>query len=324
MPDARLLMILTENHTLVAPDDLRGLVDLAVVAEENGFDAVMLSEHLALGPSANALGEPDNPRDYAAPGNQDPNMSWPSNIVMASAVAAATNRVRIVLGAIIAPLRHPVAMAKELATLDRLSQGRLVVQPTVSWHKDEYDALGVPFGQRGRILDEQLVALMALWGPSPATHRGEFFSFENVYSEPKPFRNGRPTMWFGGQTMHEPLLRRLVAYGDGFHPFGTPTERDLAKLAAGLTEAGRSLDDLERIGGTRAHFSGAHDVADLAESMATFDEQLASGYTTFCMKPSQHTDDVSEVPELCREMVRHVADLTKAGSAARSGSASEG
>jgi probable F420-dependent oxidoreductase len=302
-------MILTENHTLVEPNDLRGLVDLAVVAEQAGFDAVMLSEHLALGPSADEFGRPRNPRDYAAPGNQDPNMSWPSQIVMASAVAAATTRIRIVLGAIIAPLRHPVAMAKELATLDRLSQGRLVVQPTVSWHRDEYEALGVPFDRRGAILYEQLEALMALWGPSPASHRGEFFAFSNVFSEPKPVRNGRPAMWFGGQRMHRALLQRLVRFGDGFHPFGSPTEEDLAKLAAGLEAAGRSIDQLERVGGTRAKFLGVNDVADLDSAMATFGDQLDAGYTTFCMKPSQHTDDVAEVPDICRRMVDYVGRL---------------
>lgn len=309
MADAKLLMILTENHTLVDPDDLGGLVELAVIAEEAGFDAVMLSEHLALGPSANEFGLPENPRAYAAPGNQDPMMSWPSNIVMASAIASATERVRIVLGAIIAPLRHPVAMAKELATLDRLSGGRLVVQPTVSWHRDEYDALGVPFERRGKILDEQLRALSALWGPSPASFDGEFFAFTEVFSEPKPFRNGRPTMWFGGQRMHGPLLRRLVKFGDGFHPFGSPTEDDLAKLEVAMAEAGRDIADLEKIGGTRATFTGSDDVADIHESMASFGDQLDAGYTTFCMKPSQHTDDIADVPALCAEMVRYVAAL---------------
>lgn len=305
----RLLMILTENHTLVDPDDLRGLVDLAITAEQEGFDAVMLSEHLALGPSANELGEPTNLRDYAAPGNQNPMTSWPSNIVMASAVAAATERIRIVLGAIIAPLRHPVAMAKELATLDRLSLGRLVVQPTVSWHKDEYDALGVPFGQRGKILDEQLEALMLLWASSPASFRGEFFDFNDVYSEPKPFRNGRPSMWFGGQSMHDPLLRRIVKYGDAFHPFGSPTQGDLDRLAEGMRSAGRDISELERIGGTRATLTGADDVADIVESMATFPTQFAAGYRTFCMKPSQHTNDVTEVAGICRQMVEYVKTL---------------
>ncbi|MEM9890340.1 MAG: TIGR03619 family F420-dependent LLM class oxidoreductase [Actinomycetota bacterium] len=309
MAEARLLMILTENHTLVDADDLGGLVDLAVVAEEAGFDAVMLSEHLALGPSANALGEPANPRAYAAPGNQNPSTPWPSSIVLASAIAAATERVRIVLGAIIAPLRHPVALAKELATLDRLSGGRLVVQPTVSWHRDEYEALGVPFDRRGRILDEQLQALKELWGPSPASFDGEFFTFADVYSEPKPLRNGRPAMWFGGQSMHDALVRRLVEFGDGFHPFGSPSADDLDTLAAAMSAAGRDIADLEKIGGTRATFLGADDVADIHESMTTFGDQLREGYSTFCMKPSQHTDDVTEVPALCREMVRTVRSL---------------
>ena len=137
MTTPRLLMILTENEPLIDLSDLDAMVELARIADAEGFDAVMLSEHLALGPAAGTLGRPTNPREYAAPGNQDPAMAWPSQIVMASAIAAATTHVRIVLGAIIAPLRHPVAMAKELATLDRLSHGRLVVQPTVSWHRDE-------------------------------------------------------------------------------------------------------------------------------------------------------------------------------------------
>lgn len=304
-----MLMILTENHTLVPPDDLRGLVDLAVIAEDEGFDAVMLSEHLALGPSANELGEPENLRDYAAPGNQNPMTSWPSNIVMASAIAAVTSKVRIVLGAIIAPLRHPVAMAKELATLDLLSEGRLVIQPTVSWHPDEYAALGVPFNKRGKILDEQLEALIQLWGPSPATFHGEFFHFTDVYSEPKPFNKQPPTMWFGGQSMHDAMCKRIVSYADAFHPFGSPTAEDLDKLRRAMAAAGRGISELEMIGGTRAKFNGVDDVADVSVSIATFQDQMDAGYTTFCMKPSQHTDDIGDVPAICKQMVNHVRSL---------------
>ncbi len=237
-------------------------------------------------------------------------MSWPSSLVLASAISAVTERIRIVLGAIIAPLRHPVAMAKELATLDRLAGGRLVVQPTVSWHRDEYEALGVDFTKRGRILDEQLAALDRLWAPSPASFHGEFFDFDDVYSEPKPMRSTRPTMWFGGQSMHDRLLRRLVRYGSGFHPFGSPTIEDLAKLVAGLSEAGRNLRELELVGGTRATFAGPDDVSDIDLAMASFPEQIAAGYTTLCMKPSQHTDQFEEVAALCRHMVSHVEGLT--------------
>ena len=307
----RLLLILTENHTLVDPGDLAGLVRLAVDAEAAGFDSVMASEHIVLGPSAGALGRPLNPRAYAAPGNQDPATCWPSSNVLLAAVAAATSRVRLVMGAVIAPLRHPVLLAKELATLDRLSEGRLVVQPTVSWHREEYEALAVPFSERGRTLDEQLEAMAALWEHTPASHRGPRFAFEDVYCVPKPWRRdpARPRMWFGGQSMHPRLLRRLVQYGDGFHPFGAASAEDLAKLRAGLLAAGRDPAAIEMVGGTRATFTGADDTADIDEAMADFAEQIEAGFTTFCVKPSQHTDDPAEVRALCEHIVAQTARL---------------
>jgi probable F420-dependent oxidoreductase len=303
------LLILTENHTLVPPGDLDGLVKMARAAERAGMDAVMLGDHVCLGPSAGALGRPENPRSYAAPGKQDPATEWPSPIVMAAAIAASTSRIRIVLAALITPLRNPVVLAKDLATLDRLSAGRLVVQPTVSWARDEYQAVGVAFESRGRILDDGLAAMKVLWRGAPASYEGEYFSFDAVYSKPSPVDPGGPALWFGGQSVHPPLLRRLVAHGSGFHPFGSPSRADLEALEAGLRRAGRSPDDLEMIGGTRATFDGPEDIADLDESMASFDEQVAQGYTTFCMKPSQHTDDVADVESLCERMVGRLSLL---------------
>ena len=150
LSDLKLVLVLSENWTLTPPRDLRGLVEMAVVAEDAGFDAVMVSEHIVLGPSAGAEGIMGNPRDYAMPGNQDPAMPWPSSLVLLSAIAAATTRMRLAACAVIAPLRHPLLLARELGTLDLLSEGRLVVQPTVSWHRDEYEALGVPFSQARR------------------------------------------------------------------------------------------------------------------------------------------------------------------------------
>src|SRR5438874_13652151 len=106
------------------PPDVGDLVAFAVEAEQAGIDGVMVSEHVVLGPSADAAGLPANPRDYALPGNQDPATPWPSPLVLLSAVAAATSRIRLVAGALISPLRHPLASAKGPATLGRLSGGR--------------------------------------------------------------------------------------------------------------------------------------------------------------------------------------------------------
>ena len=307
----RLILILSENSTLVPPRDLRALVKIAVGAEEAGFDAVMVSEHVALGPGADSAGLPENPRDYALPFNQDPRTPWPDSLLLLSAVAAATTSLRLVAGAVIPPLRHPVLMAKQLATLDLLSEGRLVVQPTVSWLRSEYDALGVPFELRGELLDEHLAAWRTLWRDSPATFHGRHYSFDDVYLEPKPLRPAGPPLWFGSSSMHPPILRRLVEYGSGFNPLGRASAEDLDSLSRALQAHGRAIEDLELVGGTRGLFPGPDDVADLDQALASVPEQVARGFRSICIKPSQFIDDTAEIPSFCRAVVERVERLTR-------------
>jgi probable F420-dependent oxidoreductase len=304
-----MLLILSENWTLADGRDLPTLVGWAREAEDAGFDAVMLSEHVVLGPDAGAHGVMSNPRAYAAPGNQDSATPWPSSLLLLSAIAAATSRIRLVASAVLAPLRHPLLLARELGTLDLLSQGRLVVQPGVSWSRDEYAALGVPFHRRGRILDEQLAVMDALWRESPTSFHGTFFDFTDVYLEPKAFRPEGPRMWFGGQHVHGPVLDRLVRYGHGFHPFGTPTAQDLTMLRTALAEAGRDPAGIEMVGGTRATFPADDVCADLGAAMAPIAEQIEQGFTTFCVKPSQFIDDADELPGFLREVMRRAEAL---------------
>jgi probable F420-dependent oxidoreductase len=305
----RLVLILSENHTLIPARDLQALVRMAVEAEAAGFDAVMVSEHVVLGPGADANAVPENPRDYALPGNQDPSTPWPDALTLLSAVASATTTLRQVASSIIAPLRHPLLLAKQLATLDLLSEGRLVVQPTVSWHRPEYEALGVPFEKRGELLDEHLAAWRVLWRETPASFDGRHYQFSDVTMEPKPFRPGGPALWFGGETIHERLLRRLVQFGSGFNPLGRPSDEDLDRLRSGMTAAGRDLAELEMVGGTRGRFAGPDGVADLGEALASIPSQLEGGFTTICIKPSQFVDDPDEIPAFCREVVQRVDGL---------------
>src|SRR4051794_19949525 len=222
MAAARTVLVLSENWTMVSPRDLPGLAQVACGAERAGVDRVMLSEHVVLGPASSAAGLMGNPRDYAAPENQPPATPWPDSLVLAAAIAARTSTLRIALAAVIAPLRHPLLLAKQLATLDLLARGRLVVQPTVSWSAHEYAALGVPFTRRGAILDEQLEAMSAAWTDTPAAHVGERFSFQDVYLEPKPHHPGGPAMWFGGlRVLHAPLRRGRPPRG-GLFPLRPP------------------------------------------------------------------------------------------------------
>lgn len=306
----RLVSVLTENWTMTDPRDLRGIVRMAQDAEDAGFDMVMVSDHVLLGPSAGNAGRMANPRDYAMPGNQDPLTAWPSNIVLLSAIAQATSRIRLGAIALIAPLRHPLVLAHDLAALDLLSEGRLVIQPTVSWHRDEYDAIGVDFTQRGRILDEQLQVLKAVWQASPASFHGEHFAFDDVHLEPKPWTPAGPAMWFGGERVHPKIVERLVAFGSGFHPVGRVDADDIERLRALLTAAGRSTSDFEMVGGTRVEFPSDDSCAPLPEALQEIPRQMELGFTTFCIKPSIFIDDRSAHRAFCGEVVRRVAALT--------------
>jgi probable F420-dependent oxidoreductase len=305
----RMCLVLSENWTMTAGRDLPALVRWAREAEDAGFDSVMISEHIVLGPSAGANGVMANPREYALPGNQDPATPWPSSVVLLSAIAAVTTRIRLVAGAVIAPLRHPLLIARELGSLDLLSGGRLVVLPTVSWLEEEYAAMGVPFGSRGDLLDEHLAAWAVLWRDTPASFEGRHYAFRDVYFEPKAFRDCGPALWLGGGGMHRRMTERIVRYGDGFNPLGRPSAGDMQRLRRAMAAAGRDMASLELVGGTRAVFPDDRSTADLGQALELIPEQRAEGFTTFCIKPSQFTDDPDDVGRLCRDIVRRVSNL---------------
>lgn len=307
----KLVSVLTENWTMTDPRDLGRIVRMAQEAEDAGFDMVMLSDHVLLGPSAGDQGRMENPRDYAMPGNQDPAYAWPSSMVMLAAIAAVTSRIRLGAIALITPLRNPLVLAKDLATLDLLSEGRLVIQPTVSWHRDEYEAIGVPFNRRGKILDEQLAIFAEVWRHSPASFHGEFFNFDDVFLEPKPYRPQGPAMWFGGQSLTPAVLNRLLKYGSGYHPVGRAQPEDVLVLEQGLRSVGKSLSDVEMIGGTRVEFPDPHSVAPLDVALEEIPRQRELGFTTFAIKPSIFIDDVDDHATFCKDVVQRVDALTR-------------
>ncbi|GAA4099058.1 LLM class flavin-dependent oxidoreductase [Nonomuraea soli] len=291
-------LVLSENWTMTAGRDLPALVRWAREAEDAGFDSVMVSEHVVLGPDAGALGRMANPREYALPGNQDPFTPWPHSLTLLAAISSVTTSLRLAAAAVLAPLRHPLVLARELGTLDLLARGRLIVLPTVSWSRDEYAALGVPFEERGALLEEHLEIWELLWRESPVSYHGRHYRFDEVYFEPKAYRPDGPVLWFGGSRVTDRLVRRLTRWGSGFNPLGYPA--DLSRLA-GL--------DLELVGGTRARFPDASSCAPLGPALEHLPERMAQGYTTFCVKPSQFIDDPDRVGAFCREVMRRVEAL---------------
>ena len=141
------------------------------------------------------------------------------------------------------------------------------------------------------------------------THRGHHYSFGEIWLEPQPARPGGPALWFGGSSLHPRLIARLVRYGSGFNPLGAPSDEGLARLSDALTAAGRSPGELEYVGGTRGVFAGPDGTADLDRALAGIPDQLARGFTTVCVKPSQFVDDTAQIGAFCRELVAKAGAL---------------
>src|SRR6476620_8322539 len=161
------------------PDDA---VAMAQAAEEAGFDSLWTVEHVVV-PAGYESSYPYS-KSGRMPGTEDAPI--PDPLIWLTYVAAATSTIRLATGILILPQRNPVVLAKETATLDQLSGGRLLLGIGVGWLKEEFDAIGVPFAERGARTDEAVTALRALWTQDAATHHGRFSDFTDCVLRPHP------------------------------------------------------------------------------------------------------------------------------------------
>ncbi|WAU82532.1 TIGR03619 family F420-dependent LLM class oxidoreductase [Streptomyces sp. Qhu-G9] len=300
----RIAFLLSELNAVLDRNDLARTIDVARMAEDNGIDDVIVGEHIAMGPHAARDGLPENARAFMSPWHQRPDNPQLEGPTTLAAIAGATSRVRLVAAALLGALRHPVVMAKQLASLDMLSGGRLVVMPSVSWQPEESEACGVPFKSRGRVLDDAIGAWQALWGEQPASFKSDSFSFENVWCQPAPTRPGGPPMWFGGSSLHKRALDRIVRCGSGFFPEYYVIDDDWSRLDAALASAGRSRDELELVTGILPALSPGDRSAKLTDSTEILELQLAQGFRTFVVNPAQFVETVEEIPAFTQDLHR--------------------
>lgn len=235
---------------------------MARAAEEAGFESLWTVEHVVV-PSGY---ESQYPYDESGkmPGGED--FDIPDPLVWLSWVASATSTIRLATGILILPQRNPVVLAKELATLDHLSGGRMELGIGVGWLEEEFDAIGVPFRERGRRTDDNIAAMRALWSQDKASHHSEFTNFDDCISRPRPV-NGAIPVHVGGHT--DIAARRAGRLGDGFFP-GKGTPQDLARsfdlVRDTAREHGRDPDAIELTAGGATIGSRAVDaVKELAD-----------------------------------------------------------
>lgn len=199
---------------------------LAVVraAEEAGFTSVWSTDHILVGSTF--------PR-YGTVFESLTTLAW---------VAAQTERIRLGTSILLLAMRNAILAAKQLATIDNLSGGRVVVGVGAGWNEDEYQRLGADFKKRGRVLDESIRAIRTLWTEERPTFSGDVYQFADTLFYPKPAQPGGPPIWIGGNS--HAALRRAALLGDAWHADEVaPDEfaRCLASLATQAAEAGRRV-----------------------------------------------------------------------------------
>ncbi len=237
-----------------------GATALATIAEDAGFESLWTVEHVVV-PAGYESPYPYS-RSGRMPGGED--VPIPDPLVWLTWVAAATRSIRLATGILILPQRNPVVLAKEVATLDVLSGGRVILGVGVGWLKEEFDAIGVPFAERGPRTDEYVEALRSLWRDEESSFEGRFATFRRAKSYPKPAQDGGVPIVVGGHS--EAAARRAGRLGDGFFPArGSPEQLaplfDVARATA--QSCGRSSDSLELTAGGAMDLDGARRFADI-------------------------------------------------------------
>jgi probable F420-dependent oxidoreductase len=206
-----LRLSVTAEGAMYSPAQQYRLLEVARAADQLGVDFIDTSEHVLMGLGALQSGQGWEMHHLDQP--------QPEALVTLAAIAGATQRIRPLSGIVIASLRPAGLLAKQVASLFALSNRRFVLGVTASWHKDEYDALGVPFSNRGEVLDEVIGACRALWSTAPASFHGHFVNFDGMFCSPRPAPGERIPVWFGGKFTPR-NIRRIVELGDGWMPFG--------------------------------------------------------------------------------------------------------
>ncbi len=216
-------------------------IELCRRAEAVGFESVWGGEHVIM-PS-----EFDSKYPYTADGKipAEPDTPIPDPLIWLAYVAAAAPTLQLGTCILIVPQRNPLVLAKELATLDQLSGGRVELGLGVGWLKEEFDALGIEWARRGARNDEYVAAMRELWRGPHAEYHGEFVDFPKVTSSPRPVKGDIPIL-VGGDS--DAAIRRAVKIADGFFP-GEGDAEQLGALLARLRQAaeiaGRDPDSIE-------------------------------------------------------------------------------
>ncbi|MEQ8662999.1 MAG: LLM class F420-dependent oxidoreductase [Gammaproteobacteria bacterium] len=251
-------------------------VELARAVESRGLDSLFVPEHTHMPLDSKSPFFPDGkvPPPYLR--TYDP-------FVALGAAAAVTSRIKLGTGICLVSQRHPITLAKEVATVDRLSNGRFIFGIGAGWNQPEVENHGVAFAERWRVVRERILAMKTIWREDEAEFHGKYVDFDKLWSYPKPVQPGGPPIWIGANSKY--VAARVAEYADGWIPIGgRGGEASIEQVRAACAARGRNPDDL-----TLALFYPPLDEDKVRA-------EIAAGYTHFIFGlPSAPAADVLPV-----------------------------
>ena len=290
--------------------DARALVEYGVKMEQLGFDSIWVWDHILLG--------------------VEPSFPIIESLTLLTAIAARTRTIKLGTGILVLPLRNPVVLAKQLSSMDQLSGGRLIMGMASGWYKREFDAVGVPYEKRGKIMDENLSILKRFWTEDMVKGDYSFHKIPAGVMFPKPVQKPRPPILIGGYV--DRVLQRAAVAGDGWITYFYRPEsfaKSWAKIRDFATEGGKDPDTLLnaaqlpiRIGKSRAEIESGMmewlgkewDYASWSDStkdsaiLGTVDEcvaqlkaHLAAGVQKIIFVPYKY--EMEQIETIAREIV---------------------
>lgn len=182
----------------------QSVVSLVQRAEALGYDSILTDDHVF------------RPDYWKRPGGD---IEWEPFTIL-SYLAAKTSRIRLLAGCLVIPYRQPLAVAKAVASLDVLSDGRFILGAVPGYLPEEFAAFNLPLDERGAMTDEFLGVMKALWAKDNASFQGKWYRFKNISMHPKPVQRPHPPIWSGGSSLR--AVRRAIEYGDAWFPLAFP------------------------------------------------------------------------------------------------------
>ncbi len=294
----------------------RKLVEYGVRVEELGYDSVWVWDHVLLG--------------------VEPNFPIIDSLTVLTGIAARTRRIKLGTGILVLPLRNPVTLAKQLSSMDQLSEGRMIMGMASGWYKREFDAVGIPFDKRGKLMDENLEIMIRLWTEEKVSGKYSYHDISAAVMYPKPYQRPRMPILLGGYV--DKVLQRAATAGDGWLTYFYRPEafkKSWDKIRDFAREGGKDPDALMNasqlpiiVGASReavqdemmdwlnkewdfpAHSDCSRESAIMGtidECVAQLREHLAVGVQKIIFVPYKYRDD--QIETIAREIIPRLKAL---------------